>query len=63
MKPGDLVKLIPEDEDDDYEGLIGLIVSEELGVMGTGERLFNLIVNGVPGWRMNEDSLEVISGE
>lgn len=40
MKVGDLVRLIPEDEYDDYEGLIGFIVSEELGVMGNGRQLY-----------------------
>lgn len=67
MKPGDLVRLIPDgdDEPDRYDGLVGLILSDvgELG-LGCGDlevRFFSLLVNGETVWRMPEDRLEVIS--
>ena len=67
MKPGDLVRLIPDEDDepDRYEGLVGLILSAdgELGLSCGVQRVrfFRLLVNGSPYWRMPEDRLEVIS--
>ena len=66
MKPGDLVRLIPDEDDepDRYDGLVGLILSAD-GELGLGcgvqkVRFFRLLVNGKTGWRMPEDRLEVI---
>lgn len=60
MKPGDLVRIIPDEDDepDCYDGLIGLILSEADHQMG--EPLFNLLVNGNSDWIMLESNLEVI---
>jgi hypothetical protein len=68
MKPGDLVRLLPDEDDepDRYDGLVGLILWEEDGryllVDDTQEvRFFRLMVNGSSYWKMPEDRLEVIS--
>ena len=60
MKPGDLVRLIPDEDDepDRYEGLVGLILSEAGHQLG--DPLFRLLVNGNAGWIMPESCLEVI---
>ena len=67
MKPGDLVRLIPDEDDepDRYDGLVGMILREagELG-LDYGDlnvKYFWVMVNGSPHWRMPEDRLEVIS--
>ena len=60
MKPGDLVRLVPDDDEPDrYEGLVGLILAEVGNQMD--EPLFSLLVNGSPLWVMLESDLEVIS--
>jgi hypothetical protein len=61
MKPGDLVRIIPDETDksDRYDGLIGLILSESGHQMD--EPLFNLLVNGNAEWIMLESNLEVIN--
>lgn len=60
MKPGDLVHLVPDEDD----GLVGLIIAEEDVVLprpfGQKVRYFRLMVNGNSGWRMPEDRLELI---
>lgn len=68
MKPGDLVRLIPDEDDepDRYDGLVGMILKEDtvLNLLTNYEqnvRYFWLMVNGSPYWRMPEDRLEVIS--
>ena len=68
MKPGDLVRLIPDEDDepDRYDGLVGVILKEDyvLNLLTNYEqnvRYFWLMVNGSPDWRMPEDRLEVIS--
>ena len=60
MKPGDLVHLIPDDDDepDRYDGLVGLILAEAGHQLG--DPLFRLLVNGNAGWIMPESCLEVI---
>jgi hypothetical protein len=60
MKPGDLVRIIPDenDEPDRYDGLVGLILAEVGCQMD--EPLFKLLVNGNDGWIMMESNLEVI---
>ena len=60
MKPGDLVRLIPDEDDepDRYDGLVGMILAEAGHQLG--DPLFRLLVNGKTGWRMPEDRLEVI---
>ncbi len=60
MKPGDLVRIIPDelDEPDRYEGLIGLIIAE--AGHQEDELLFRLLINGNAGWIMMESNLEVI---
>ena len=62
MKPGDLVRLIPDEDDepDRYDGLVGMILAEAGHQLG--DPLFRLLVNGKTGWRMPEDRLELISG-
>ena len=66
MKPGDLVHLVPDEDDepDRYDGLVGLIIAEEDVVLPRlfeqKVRFFRLMVNGNPGWRMPEDRLELI---
>jgi len=67
MKPGDLVRLIPEadDEPDRYDGLVGLILWEEDGSHllvdpDQDVRFFRLMVDGSSCWKMPEDRLEVI---
>ena len=69
MKPGDLVRLIPDEDDepDRYDGLVGMILKEDyvLNILTNyepGVRYFWLMVNGSPYWRMPEDRLEVIDG-
>ena len=67
MKPGDLVRILPDDDDepDSYDGLIGLIigvVSEPSSIpAGNAERtrVFRLMVNGNSGWWISEDRLEI----
>jgi len=61
MKPGDLVRIIPDenDEPDRYDGLVGLILAEVDRQMD--EPLFSLLVNGNTGWIMPESNLEVIN--
>ena len=66
MKPGDLVRLIPDEDDepDRYDGLVGLILREARELYDDGDqnvRYFWVMVNGSPHWRMPEDRLEVIS--
>ena len=68
MKPGDLVRLIPDEDDepDRYDGLVGMILKEDtvLNLLTNYEqnvRYFWLMVNGSPHWRMPEDRLELIS--
>ena len=66
MKPGDLVRLIPDDDDepDRYDGLVGLILREARELYDFNDlnvRYFWVMVNGSPHWRMPEDRLEVIS--
>ena len=65
MKPGDLVRLIPDDDDepDRYDGLVGLILREAGEPYDDGQNVkyFWVMVNGSPHWRMPEDRLEVIS--
>ena len=66
MQPGDLVRLIPDDDDepDRYDGLVGLILREERAPFDFNDqnvRYFWVMVNGSPHWRMPEDRLEVIS--
>ena len=67
MKPGDLVRLIPDEDDepDRYDGLVGIILREagELGLDygDLNAKFFWVMVNGSPHWRMPEDRLEVIS--
>lgn len=60
MKPGDLVRIIPDeyDEPDRYDGLVGLILAEAGHQLG--DPLFRLLVNGNAGWIMPESCLEVI---
>ena len=60
MKPGDLVRLIPDEDDepDRYDGLVGLILAEAGHQLG--DPLFRLLVNGNAGWIMPESRLEVI---
>ena len=60
MKPGDLVRLIPaeDDEPDRYDGLVGLILAEAGHQLG--DPLFRLLVNGNAGWIMPESCLEVV---
>ena len=60
MGPGDLVRLIPDDDDepDRYDGLVGLILAEAGHQLG--DPLFRLLVNGNAGWLMPESCLEVI---
>jgi hypothetical protein len=62
MKPGDLVRLLPDEDDepDRYDGLVGLILWEEFVELNLEVRFFRLMVNGRPYWRMPEDRLEVI---
>lgn len=67
MKPGDLVRLIPDEDDDPdrYDGLVGMILKEDtvLNLLTNYEqnvRYFWLMVNGSPHWRMPEDRLELI---
>jgi hypothetical protein len=61
VKPGDLVRIIPDeyDEPDRYDGLVGLILAE-VGHQRL-DPLFRLLVNGNTGWIMPESCLEVIS--
>ena len=66
MKPGDLVRLIPDDDDepDRYDGLVGLILreaGEPYDFNDLNVKYFWVMVNGSPHWRMPEDRLEVIS--
>ena len=65
MKPGDLVRLIPDEDDepDRYDGLVGLILREsgEPFDDDLNAKFFWVMVNGSPRWRMPEDRLEVIS--
>lgn len=66
MKPGDLVRLIPDDDDepDRYDGLVGLILREAGELYDFNDlnvKYFWVMVNGSPHWRMPEDRLEVIS--
>jgi len=68
MKPGDLVRLIPDEDDepDRYDGIVGLIISDADGkdLLVNPEqdvRFFWLMINGSPHYRMPEDRLEVIS--
>ena len=66
MNPGDLVRLIPDEDDepDRYDGLVGLILREAGEPYDDGDqsvRYFWVMVNGSPRWRMPEDRLEVIS--
>lgn len=68
MKPGDLVRLIPDEDDepDRYDGIVGMILTEcdgkDLLVSSeTNVRFFWVMVNGSPYWRMPEDRLEVIN--
>ena len=65
MKPGDLVRLLPDEDDepDRYDGFVGLILWEEFVELNLEVRFFRLMVNGRPYWRMPEDRLEVISEE
>ena len=60
MKPGDLVRLIPDEDDepDRYDGLVGMILAEAGHQLG--DPLFRLLVNGNAGWIMPESCLEVI---
>ena len=60
MKPGDLVRIIPDeyDEPDRYDGLVGLILAE-VGHQRL-DPLFRLLVSGNAGWIMPESCLEVI---
>ena len=60
MKPGDLVRLSPDDDDepDRYDGLVGLILAEAGHQLG--DPLFRLLVNGNAGWIMPESCLEVV---
>ena len=60
MKPGDLVRIIPDeyDEPDRYDGLVGLILAE-VGHQRL-DPLFKLLVNGNTGWIIPESCLEVI---
>ena len=60
MGPGDLVRLIPDDDDepDRYDGLVGLILAEAGHQLG--DPLFRLLVNGNAGWIMPESCLEVV---
>lgn len=67
MQPGDLVRLIPDEDDepDRYDCLVGLILWEECGrhllIKDDQEvRFFRLMVNGSSYWKMPEDRLEVI---
>lgn len=68
MKPGDLVRLIPDEDDepDRYDGLVGMILKEDttlslgLHALNPCVRYFWLMVNGSPYWRMPEDRLELI---
>ena len=67
MKPGDLVRLIPDEDDepDRYDGLTGLILREDdfhnlLTNYEQNVKYFWVMVNGSPYWRMPEDRLEVI---
>ena len=60
MKPGDLVRFIPDDDEPDhYESLVGLILAEVGNQMD--DPLFRLLVNGNAEWVMLESDLEVIS--
>jgi len=61
MKPGDLVRIIRDenDEPDRYDGLVGLILAEVGHQMD--EPLFSLLVNGNIGWICYESDLEVIN--
>ena len=65
MKPGDLVRLIPDEDDepDRYDGLVGLILREAGEPLDDGQNVkyFWVMVNGRTGWRVAEDRLEVIS--
>ena len=68
MKLGDLVRLIPDEDDepDRYDGLVGLILWEEDGSHllvdpDQDVRFFRLMVDGSSYWKMPEDRLEVIS--
>jgi hypothetical protein len=65
MKPGDLVRLIPDadDEPDRYDGIVGMILFEDAPVLVQGQevRFFRLMADGSPYWRMPEDRLEVIN--
>lgn len=70
MKPGDLVRLLPDEDDepDRYDGLVGMILKEDDGrsrlvTYEQGVRYFWLMVNGSPYWRMPEDRLEVVDEE
>ena len=65
MKPGDLVRLIPDEDDepDRYDGLVGLILREARELYDFNDlnvKYFWVMVNGSPHWRMPEDRLEVI---
>jgi len=68
VKPGDLVRLIP-DEDDLFrldDNIVGLIISDADGkdLLVNPEqnvRFFWLMINGSPHFRMPEDRLELIS--
>jgi hypothetical protein len=66
VKPGDLVRLIPDEDDepDRYDGLVGLVLGEADVVLPDAlkhkVRFFWIMVNGSPHWRMPEDRLEVI---
>lgn len=65
MKPGDLVRLIPDEDDepDRYDGLVGLILRESGEPFDDGQNVkyFWVMVNGSPRWRMPEDRMELIS--
>jgi hypothetical protein len=65
MKPGDLVRLIPDEDDepDRYDGLVGMILREARELYDFNDlnvKYFWVMVNGSPHWRMPEDRLEVI---
>ena len=61
MKIGDIVRIIPNPDNDDGQEaeLLGLILEED--GLHCGDRLFRLLVNGNPNWAMCKDDLEVIN--
>jgi hypothetical protein len=63
MKPGDLVRLIPDEDDepDRYDGLVGLILRESGEPFDDDLKFFWVMINVRTGWRVAEDRLEVIS--